>query len=378
MSYPLQPERTLLPARNHRIGSLFSRILPALGALSTVFTVGSCASQPHLQYSQSPNFNQELAIFVNSDGSTRERGFFKVFELAWAFLTAPDDPVSAVDFPMVREEDRAKGNPSATWIGHATLLVETAGQAILTDPMFSDRASPISFLGPKRFVPPAITIKDLPPIDIIFVSHSHYDHLDIPSLEALALRFPDIVAIVPLGLGVYAREAGISDVRELDWWQSTEHNGAKITATPVNHWSSRSPFRFNTTLWAGFWLETDDLTFFFAADTGYSNDFTEVRNRLGSPDLAGIPIGGYEPRDFMRTAHVNPEESVKVFNDLNAGLAIGLHWGTFRLTTEPARDPPLALARVLRAHDLPSSRFRALRHGETWVVNDDLNALGQR
>jgi L-ascorbate metabolism protein UlaG (beta-lactamase superfamily) len=156
-------------------------------------------------------------------------------------------------------------------------------------------------------------------------------------------------------------------VTEIDWWQNTERDGTTITATPVRHWASRSPFDRNKTLWAGFMFRFEDgYQFYFAGDTGYSADFTKTRERLGAPDFAGIPIGAYEPRELMRESHCNPEEAVQIFQDLGAGQAIGVHWGTFKLTLEPLAEPPQRLRAALQEAGIPVDRFRDLTHGERW------------
>ena len=168
-------------------------------------------------------------------------------------------------------------------------------------------------------VPPAYTADTLPKVDILIVSHAHYDHLDLPGLKRLAALQPDIRVVVPLGLARYLRRAGFTDVTEIDWWQNTERDGTTITATPVRHWASRSPFDRNKTLWAGFMFRFDDGNqFYFAGDTGYSADFTETRELLGTPDFAAIPIGPMK-REFMRESHCNPEEAVRIFQNLGAG-----------------------------------------------------------
>ena len=168
------------------------------------------------------------------------------------------------------------------------------GVSVLTDPVFSDRASPFAFSGPKRVVPPAYTADALPKVDILLVSHAQYDHLDLPGLKRLAALHPDIRVVVPLGLARYLRRAGFTDVTEIDRWQNTERDGTTITATPVRHWASRSPFDRNKTLWAGFMFRFEDgYQFYFAGDTGYRADFTETRERLVAPDFATIPIGAY-------------------------------------------------------------------------------------
>ena len=212
--------------------------------------------------------------------------------------------------------------------------------------------------------------EQLPDIDLVIISHAHYDHLDMPGLRRLAARQPDIRVIVPLGLGRYARKAGFADVTELDWWQADEDpDGPLVTATPVRHWASRGLFDRNKTLWAGFMIRfADGYQFYFAGDTGYGEDFLETRERLGAPDFAAIPIGAYEPRDFMRESHCNPEEAVQIFQDLQAGKAIGIHWGTFKLTLEPMNEPPQRLEEALSAAGIAADRFRALTHGERWKL----------
>lgn len=322
-------------------------------------------------YSFSSQFDPVSKTFQHDKGHRHDKGFFDVLGLAGRFMTREADPAETQGFPVMSAADNAapgKADDAVTWIGHATLLFEHAGKTVLTDPMFSERASPVSFSGPKRVVPPARQLDGLPDIDLVVISHAHYDHLDMPTLRQLAALQPDITVIAPLGVGRYVREAGFTDVRELDWWQAAELPGMTVTATPSRHWSSRSFFDRNKTLWAGFMIRfADDFQFYFAGDTGYSTDFGETRNRLGEADLAAIPIGAYEPRDFMVESHCTPEEAVQIFRDLGARRAVAIHWGTFKLTLEPLAEPPVRLDQAMRDAGLDTADFRALTHGERWV-----------
>ena len=260
---------------------------------------------------------------------------------------------------------------SVTWIGHATLLLQTGGLNIVTDPQFSDRAAPVSFLGPQRVVAPAIMPADLPHIDAVLISHNHYDHLDIPSLRSLNAQAGGPPRFfVPLGLKAWFHNTlGVLDAVELDWWQSAQLDTVTGSATlhlvPVQHWSSRTLTDRNLTLWGGWVLEQPDFRFMFCGDTGYSKDFADIQKRFGRFDLAAIPIGAYEPRWFMKMQHINPAEAVQIHRDLHADRSIAIHWGTFVLTDEPLDEPPRALRAALAAAGIPAADFPALKHGET-------------
>lgn len=261
--------------------------------------------------------------------------------------------------------------PALTWIGHATFLIQAGGLNVLTDPHLTERASPLKFAGPRRVMPPALGFGQLPHIDVVVVSHNHYDHLDEGTVKRLARqpggspRF-----FVPLGLKAWFAGRGVHDVVELDWWASAEFQGVRVTLAPVQHWSARSLWDRNETLWGGWRLDTDQGSFFFAGDTGYSPDFKDIRARLGPVDIAMLPIGAYEPRWFMSVMHINPEEAVKIHRDLEAGHSVAMHWGTFVLTDEPLDEPPHRLAQALREAGIPHERFRVPKHGETWKFRD--------
>jgi len=254
-----------------------------------------------------------------------------------------------------------------TWIGHSTLLIQKNGLNILTDPHLTLRASPFSFAGPKRYTPPGLSIEDLPIIDVILISHSHYDHLDKLTIKKVYERQsenpPKI--FVPLKLKEWFLNLGINHVTELDWNESSKLGEWHVHAVPVQHWSSRTPFDRNKTLWAGWVMETEGFRFFFAGDTGYSKDFKNLGERFGQFDLAAIPIGAYEPRWFMKAAHVNPEEAVMIHQDINARYSVGIHWGTFELTDEPFNEPPQRLRNELEKEGITNEEFFVMKHGET-------------
>ncbi|MEO7851410.1 MAG: MBL fold metallo-hydrolase [Rubrivivax sp.] len=284
-------------------------------------------------------------------------------------------PTVEADLQFIRANVGAQQQPAVTWIGHASVLVQLAGLSVLTDPVFSERASPLSFIGPQRAQPPGLTPATLPHIDTVLISHNHYDHLDLDSLRALNLqpRGPPLF-IVPLGVKALLDEAGIHHVIELGWWKSHPLGRLEIVLTPVQHWSGRALSDRMETLWGGYALFAPELHVFYSGDTGYSKDFVDIRERFASRqgaaqgggfDLALIAIGAYEPRWFMTDQHVNPREAVQVHRDLGAKRSIGVHWGTFELTDEALDEPPRALAAARRAAGLADDAFTVLPIGGT-------------
>jgi L-ascorbate metabolism protein UlaG (beta-lactamase superfamily) len=307
--------------------------------------------------------------FHNNYPVAREGGFWRWQWDRWRD-GLPRPPANGYRFPMADPEVaylRAnKTENTLTWIGHATVLLQVGGLNLLTDPHFGERASPVSFAGPKRRVPPGLTIEQLPHIDAVVISHNHYDHLDLDSIRRLAAQAggpPQFY--VPLGLRPWFNALGVTTVTELDWWDRREQAGVSIHFVPTQHWSQRGLTDRNQTLWGGWVIEHPALRFYFGGDTGYSRDFADVAKRFGSFDLAAIPIGAYEPRSFMAPFHVNPAEAVQIQFDLHARQAVGIHWGTFELTDEALDEPPLALQRELAKRGLDPSTFFVLRHGET-------------
>jgi len=255
--------------------------------------------------------------------------------------------------------------PTLTWIGHATFLVQVGGLNVLTDPHFTQRASPLNFAGPRRLNPPGLALRDVPAPDVILISHNHYDHLDDGTVRWLKRHHPKAIYVVPLGLRRWLQRRRIGNVVELDWWQRHDGHGWSVTAVPAQHFSGRTPHDRNRTLWCGFVLETGNKKVYFAGDTGYSKDFADIGNKLGPVDLALLPIGAYAPRWFMKSMHVNPEEAVRIHQDVRARQSAAMHWGTFRLTEEPMDEPPKALAQALAAAQVAPDTFWVMQHGET-------------
>jgi len=277
----------------------------------------------------------------------------------------PADPKEGYSFSTATPDLAAE--PSVTWVGHATVLLRMGGRTIITDPQFSERASPVGFAGPKRVVSAVPAIGDLPPIDVVVISHNHYDHLDQDSVRRLSeQRGGSPRFFVPLGLKDWFSRRGIHDVVELDWWESREFKGLRIDFVPVQHWSKRTLTDENQTLWGGWVVAAAAFSFFFAGDTGYSRDFADIRARFGGFDLAAIPIGAYAPRWFMQIMHLDPAEAVRVHKDVNARRSLGIHWGTFaNLTDESLYEPPVRLAEELKKAGLSERDFFVLKHGET-------------
>src|SRR5210317_171107 len=241
----------------------------------------------------------------------------------------------------------------AIWIGHSTFLIKKNGVTILTDPIFSKRASPFRNIGPKRLIPPAIPLDAIPHIDIVTVSHNHYDHLDIHSLKKISKKHPEAIFLVPAGDEKLLKRKKIKNVYNFDWWESIEHKGFVITFTPVQHWSKRSLFDRNKSLWGGWFFKHKDYSLYHAGDTGYSKDFIDTKARLGSPKYAFIPIGAYDPEWFMAESHVNPEDAVQIMLDLEAEKAFGMHWATFVLTDEDTIEPKIRLEKeIMKYKDL--------------------------
>src|SRR5947207_8966749 len=242
-----------------------------------------------------------------------------------------------------------------TFVGHATFLVQVGATNLLIDPQYSERASPVSFAGPRRVRAPGVRFDDLPPISLVLLSHNHYDHCDLATLRALERRFhPRLVT--PLGNGRLLQSAGIRDVEELDWWQSASAAPLPVTLTPAQHFSARGPFDRNRALWGGFLIEARGRRILFAGDSGYGPHFREIAARLSPVDLALLPIGAYEPRWFMQDIHMNPAEAVQAHVDLGARRSLAMHYGTFQLTPEGVDEPVRELTRALRERGVQIGR----------------------
>ena len=257
-----------------------------------------------------------------------------------------------------------------TFVGHATFLIQAAATNVLIDPMYSRRASPVSFAGPRRVRAPGVRFEDLPTISLVLLSHNHYDHCDLGTLRRLEDRFhPRFVT--PVGNGRLLRSAGIRLLEEIDWWQTASAAPLPITLTPAQHFSARGPFDRNRALWGGFLIEAGGQRILHAGDSGYGPHFREISARLGPIDLALLPIGAYEPRWFMKDIHMNPAEAVQAHLDLAARRSIAMHFGTFQLTPEGIDEPGRELAKALRERGVPAERFRTAEVGESvWLARD--------
>jgi L-ascorbate metabolism protein UlaG (beta-lactamase superfamily) len=254
-----------------------------------------------------------------------------------------------------------------SFVGHATFLLQTANGNVLTDPMYSNRASPLQFAGPRRVREPGIRFEDLPEISVVLLSHNHYDHCDTGTLRRLARRFDPLV-VTPLRNARLVRSTGIRKVEELDWWQASSLAPFPITLTPSQHFSARTPFDRNRALWGSFVFELASRRIYFAGDSGYGPHFTSIHARMGPVELALLPIGAYEPRWFMKDIHMNPAEAVQAHLDLRARQSIAMHFGTFRLTVEGIDEPVRALEAALRERSIPVDNFRALGFGDSIVL----------
>jgi hypothetical protein len=222
----------------------------------------------------------------------------------------------------------------------------------------------VSFAGPKRVREAAVPLDRLPHIDLVLLSHNHYDHCDLASLRHLARRFSPAL-VTPLGNGRLARQAGFTRIDECDWWDTSTHAPLPVTVTPARHFSARTPFDRNEALWGGFVLRVGERRLYVAGDSGHGPHFAEIRARLGSMDCALLPIGAYEPRWFMSPIHMNPDEAAQAHLAVDSRLSIGKHFGTFQLTTEPIDEPLRALEHARRIHGIPDHRFTTLDFGET-------------
>lgn len=261
---------------------------------------------------------------------------------------------------------------TVTWVGHASFLVQIGGLNILTDPMWSDRASPVSWAGPRRWAPPGIPFDALPLIDVVLQSHNHYDHLDDVTVRRLITAHPRARWLVPLGLRAFISARRATTVSEHDWWDVAESGGVTFGCVPAQHFSARSFRDRNRTLWCGWAIIAGERRLYFAGDSGYHPEFAAIGARFGPFDVSLLPVGAYDPRWFMRPVHMNPEEAVQAYRDLHSshdsaarGAFVPMHWGTFRLTDEPMAEPPERAARAWREAGLPPAGFWRLAHGET-------------
>jgi L-ascorbate metabolism protein UlaG (beta-lactamase superfamily) len=312
-----------------------------------------------------------LQGFRNLEPSTRAPGDLQRWRQQRRQQGLPQPPAAGYPAFLRQWWQRAEiagSAPACWWLGHASVLLRVGGLTVITDPVLSMRASPLPFAGPKRRTPPPLTVAELPPIDAVLISHSHYDHLDRASVRALARRFPQAQFLVPLGLKRWLQRQGVRQVSELDWWQSANVGQAEFTCVPAQHWSARTLWDRNRTLWGGWVMRQRDFSFYFAGDTAYSAHLAEIGRRLGPFDLAALPIGAYAPRWFMQSMHCDPAQAVQLHRELGCRRSLAIHWGAFELADESLDEPPQLLAQALREQAVAATDFRLLRIGERWVL----------
>lgn len=271
--------------------------------------------------------------------------------------------------PVTPREIPRRGDATftATWVGHSTMVLQTSRGNVLTDPVWSNRVSPVSFAGPRRVAAPGVRFEDVPAIDLLLLSHNHYDHCDLPTLRKVIGRWNPHCVTLP-GNGRWLERCGSRRVEELDWWERSGYDRLAITVTPAQHFSGRTPFDRNRALWGSFVIDSGDAKIYFGGDSGYGAHFQAIGERFGGFDLAWLPIGAYEPRWFMRDIHMNPADAVMAHRDLRARVSLAMHFGTFQLTPEAIDAPTITLAEELERAGVAADAFRALDYGATVVV----------
>jgi N-acyl-phosphatidylethanolamine-hydrolysing phospholipase D len=342
----------------------FNRGLTALSLAAT-----GCASESAEPMAGRP-WHHTANGFRNPPGSLARGGDFGDWTSFFMRRFGPAELPAIPDGHVLPPDEvavglqRQHGADSLTWLGHASFLIRLDGRTILTDPFLSQHASPMPPFGPERFAPPGLTPAQLPPVDILLLSHNHYDHLDLPTIEALPAK-ERIQVLVPLRLGHYFASRGFSHVRELDWHEQVRVAGIEVTGLPAIHFSKRTLFDRNATLWGGYGIQSRRRRLHFAGDTGYGPIFPELGRNARPFDVTLVPIGAYEPRLLMRAVHVNPEEAVQVGRDLNARRIVAMHWGTIQLTEEPAFEPPERFRAAGLAAGYAPDQLWVMRIGET-------------
>jgi L-ascorbate metabolism protein UlaG (beta-lactamase superfamily) len=307
----------------------------------------SMACSSSSEYKTSDHYNGK--IFFNPSDEEAPKSFLSVIK--WKFTSSPADWPKKIDPPYTLAiPAQSSEKLIITFVNHASFLIQVDGLNILTDPVWSKRVSPLSFAGPSRVHPPGIEFDKLPKIDIVLISHNHYDHMDSETIKMLDDKFSPKY-IVPLANIDKMKSFGAKNILELDWWDSLQINpDFKVSLAPAKHWSGRTLTDKREALWGSFFIVTKKEKIYFAGDSGYGPHFAEIYKRLGAPTLALLPIGAYEPRWFMKGMHMNPEEAVLAHLDLESKLSIGMHFGTFQLTDEaidtPGKDLSMALDKL--------------------------------
>lgn len=308
--------------------------------------------------------------FKNPNPNFETKGLWNV--ISWQFqrfqLPHSLDPKDYPPFPVLPNDGNQllanHSKLSVTWVGHATTLIQIDGVNILTDPIWSERCSPVSFIGPKRYTPPGIKIENLPRIDIVILSHNHYDHTDLPTLKQLEEKFHPLV-FTGIGNRKLLLAEGLKNVKEMDWWEEIKTNDLSITFTPTQHFSGRGLFDRDETLWGSYLISGEKEKVYFGGDTGYYSHFREISERLGPIDVAILPIGATEPRWMMEPVHVDPIQAVQAFVDLKAKYMVPMHYMTFVLSDEALDSPVPRTKEELKRSGISEDHFIPLKIGES-------------
>lgn len=336
--------------------------------LILLVSVGLLIPKPPVdqKYNMSKHYNGRS--FVNEDGKIDYSAFWDFLRWqSYEFKKQWPRKVPNIYQPNL-PKTIAKNRVYVTFINHATLLIQTPGLNILTDPVFSSRVSPFSWTGPKRVHPPGLAYNKLPKIDVILISHNHYDHLDLTFLKKLSRRFKPKI-YVPLGDKDWLEKSGVKNVHELDWWQSLKAKNYEVVFLPAKHNSGRSLVSENSSLWGSYLIKTKEKKkIFFAGDTAYAGHFKKIYEKYGSPDLSMLPIGAYLPRDLLKDVHMNPDDAVLAHLDLQSKNSIAMHFGTFQLSDESYWDPLIDFNKALIIHNIPENTFRLPSAGQTLTI----------
>ncbi|WCL50221.1 MBL fold metallo-hydrolase [Leptospira sp. GIMC2001] len=335
------------------------------------FTFGNCSSS-NLFYDPNKTHHTKSG-FINPTPGFQDHGFLDLFRwMSTRFLN--ETSLDPEDYEFITYENDGKkllnynGRWSVTWIGHATTIVQIEGMNVVTDPIWSERCSPVSWAGPKRYTKPGVAIENLPKIDVVIISHNHYDHMDIPSLLELDRKFSPLF-LVGLRNRQFLIDAGIQNVRELDWWDEIDVLGKKIVFTPTQHFSARGVFDRDETLWGSYAIIGKKTKVFFGGDTGYFPGFKEIGEKFEGFDLAILPIGAYNPKWFMEPVHMDPPQSVQAYIDLKAKFLMPMHYNTFVLTDEPLDEPVPYTKKELEKRSISLDRLLDLKLGESFFGN---------
>ena len=318
--------------------------------IMSFFGIGRSLSTPGYRGEESPHFNGKK--FINKEG-VQAKGFGSV--LRWAFQRDAGPWAKNYETITGPKPDSESEALQITFVNHSTFLIQWNQLNVLTDPIWSERCSPFSFAGPQRMRPPGIAFSDLPAVDIVVISHNHYDHLDMPTIMKLEESHQPLF-IVPLGVDLQLKKKSIKNTIALDWWQST-NAGIKIEAVPAQHFSGRGMFDRDQTLWCGYILSHNDKQLYFAGDSGYGGLFKEIGKKRGPMDISLIPIGAYKPRWFMSPIHISPEEAVQVHQDVQSQQSVAMHFGTFPLADEGQGTAEQDLILALDEAGIPQKDF---------------------